>query len=544
MNASAKWKRLSGAVAVMLVISLALPVLALAADRVVFHFDKTSQTVTGAVYYDDANDADPSVTKAVYVESPQGTQIDITNLLTMTSHTNGNGLYYSLEGDLSSTGVTEDVYGFHWMDDNSVFAGLDTVTGSVYQYVYEKPESNTGNNGGNGSSNGNGSPSTGGSIPDGSGSEGEESDPQGAEWILTEEDLQPDSNGRITLELDDSTEVLRIPADTDAIAENVEWVIQGTAFQLTIPGKLLLEHLDLLHSNEWSQAEIVLQMKSLQDEQISVVTAAENQGNTEMTPAGEVIDFELFVETDEGDPLRLTGFTPALTLSMRIDMDTEDRLTYMYTINEMGNATYVPGDKKDGWLTAKVSHFSPYGIFTYEKDYVDVKGSFWAYDVIRQLTAQQIVYGVSDAEFAPSRAVTRAEFTALLVRALQLKYVADHPFQDVKDTAWYAADVAAAYQAGLVEGRAADQFAPQEKITREEMAVMLMRAYERKYGQQTLSGDDNAFTDRTSISPWAMVAVNEAVELGLLVGQGEQVFNPKAWTTRAESAQVIQQLLP
>ena len=115
-------------------------------------------------------------------------------------------------------------------------------------------------------------------------------------------------------------------------------------------------------------------------------------------------------------------------------------------------------------------------------------------------------------------------------------------FTDVAAGSWYEDAIGAAADAGLVNGMTEDKFAPNEKITREQMAVMLVRAYEWKLGTQT-SGSAVQFTDNAQISGWAQEAVQKAVAMGLMVGRGNQQFAPAHTATRAESAEVMYRMM-
>ncbi|MNE63906.1 Endoglucanase precursor [compost metagenome] len=163
---------------------------------------------------------------------------------------------------------------------------------------------------------------------------------------------------------------------------------------------------------------------------------------------------------------------------------------------------------------------------------------------MKSLSSKQIVTGVSASEFNPGANVTRAEFTALLVRALGIEAGGQTTFSDVQAHAWYAPYVAAAVSQGIVSGRSSALFAPNAAISREEMAAMVIRALEVKQGQKVSQSSSSAgFADAASISPWAAVYVNTAAGLGLVQGRDGNQFAPKANMTRAESAQVIFKLL-
>jgi hypothetical protein len=155
-----------------------------------------------------------------------------------------------------------------------------------------------------------------------------------------------------------------------------------------------------------------------------------------------------------------------------------------------------------------------------------------------------IVKGSSDTTFMPNANTTRAEFVSMLVRMFNLGKTTDAvPFNDVQGGAWYAADVAAAYKAGLVSGTA-DSFMPNREISREEMAVLALRAYEYALGKAASGASAaSALKDLGNVSPWAADAVNKALAVGLMKGDAQQQFKPKQQATRAEAVQLLYNLL-
>lgn len=163
---------------------------------------------------------------------------------------------------------------------------------------------------------------------------------------------------------------------------------------------------------------------------------------------------------------------------------------------------------------------------------------------VKQLSAKQLVQGVSRERFDPNRAVTRAEFTAMLVRSLGLSGHTATGFADVQPDKWYAEAISAAQQAGIVNGLSGSVFGPEAEITRQEMAVMLIRAYGYAAETQVTTASTAAvFADTADAPKWAKTAIEEAVHLGLLQGRAAGRFEPKQNGTRAESAQMIMNLL-
>lgn len=168
--------------------------------------------------------------------------------------------------------------------------------------------------------------------------------------------------------------------------------------------------------------------------------------------------------------------------------------------------------------------------------FADISGH-WANENITRLFEKGIVKGDDDGNFNPDNKITRAEFTAMMVRMLGLaeqSYAG--MFGDVKADNWYATAIQTAVSNSLVKGDG-DAFRPNDSITRQEMAIIAMAAYELKLGE--LTADEIDCADVESISSWAIDAVSKAYASGIINGRGDNTFAPKANTTRAEAASVI-----
>ncbi|RIX52388.1 hypothetical protein D3P08_12970 [Paenibacillus nanensis] len=190
--------------------------------------------------------------------------------------------------------------------------------------------------------------------------------------------------------------------------------------------------------------------------------------------------------------------------------------------------------------------FTPNTITTFTKLFKDVV-KHWAKDDIMEMVSHGVVEGVDKERFAPDSQVTRAQFATLIARALKLKAgTGAMPFKDVKSGAWYADSVKRAYSAGIINGVSSASFAPEKKITREEMTAMLMRAKAYADGvniNSLTAGSIDSFTDKNKISEWAKQSVGYTISSGLMKGRTTTTFAPKENATRAESAVVIKRLL-
>lgn len=170
--------------------------------------------------------------------------------------------------------------------------------------------------------------------------------------------------------------------------------------------------------------------------------------------------------------------------------------------------------------------------------FTDISGH-WAYDDIRYLSEKSIINGKSKELFCPEDCVTRAEFTALLVRTANLQASSDMSFDDVYSNEWYAQSVSAAAGSGIIFG-SGGKFRPNDNISREEAAVMLMRVC--KANGIDVPQSSVSFADSSEISSWAADDINAASALAIIRGMSNGSFMPKKTLTRAESAAVIKRL--
>lgn len=170
----------------------------------------------------------------------------------------------------------------------------------------------------------------------------------------------------------------------------------------------------------------------------------------------------------------------------------------------------------------------------------------WAKKEIHSLASKLITSGKTEELFAPEQKLTRAEFAVLLVRAMQVPLKEyEGIFKDVPESkTWAAAQIEAANRAGIVFGKEGGVFDADANITREQMAAMIIRAIEYQQPQLLDSLKLNqSFKDDNRINNYARVPVKQAVELGLINGYKNGKFEPKKDTTRAETAVVLYRML-
>ncbi len=184
------------------------------------------------------------------------------------------------------------------------------------------------------------------------------------------------------------------------------------------------------------------------------------------------------------------------------------------------------------------------GDFDISERFLDIEGH-WGRSQILVLAEAGLVNGMDAHHFEPERKVTRAMFVTILGRmyGLHEDFVAPISFSDVSEDDWFAPYVTWASLSGIVTGYDDGSFAPNREITREQMALILVR-YCEAYGYHLPEEKDvPAFTDEGSISPWALDAVLKSRRCGLINGRDDGSFDPTGTATRGEMCAVISRLL-
>lgn len=177
---------------------------------------------------------------------------------------------------------------------------------------------------------------------------------------------------------------------------------------------------------------------------------------------------------------------------------------------------------------------------TENQPFRDLDSVSWAKDSIERLRDAGVVNGIGEGLFAPNASVSREEFVKFIVLGLglELTEATDVDFRDVDRNAWYSSYVLSAASSGVVFGRDDGTFGVGDKITREDMAVMICRALSAK-GISTAATGEPGFTDTAYISDYAAESVSFLNETGILRGLNNGSFEPQSFSTRAQVAVVI-----
>ncbi|WP_084146568.1 pullulanase [Paenibacillus wynnii] len=361
---------------------------------------------------------------------------------------------------------------------------------------------------------------------------------------VNNDSLKNGKDGKVEIVIAQGKKTVLLPVQAAKTLGSNNLVLKMGDMVVTIPNKVLSTVQGLGSGAEADGSQISLEVNLLQVNEAKPLVDQLNKEGTKVNNVSDVYEFKLGVLKKDGTILLTTGFKEPITLAFNLKGNPNKDLIGIYYLGDKGTLEYVGGTLNGNVMTAQVTHFSKYAVLEIDKSYKDVPEGYWASAAIKSLSAKQIVNGATASEFRPKNNVSRAEFTAMLVRALGVKAEGQTAFADITTDAWYSSDVATAIRLGIVKGRSEDQFAPNATISREEMAVMLIRALEVKQGKKLeVATGHMAFSDASSIHGWAASYVNSAAELGLVQGRSNNQFVPAGLMTRAESAQVIYKLM-
>lgn len=179
----------------------------------------------------------------------------------------------------------------------------------------------------------------------------------------------------------------------------------------------------------------------------------------------------------------------------------------------------------------------------------DVGKVAWAEATLLELLHAEIVNGYRQTDatgktvtrVSPDAPISRAEFTALLVRALNLKAAAGgKSFTDVRQGQWFYDYVNTVSSLGIVNGTSPTAFSPNANIRRDEIAKMVALAFADTVN---FAGTPKTFTDVRDY--WATPYIRDVSAVGIITGSNAAgtTFSPSAYATRAEAMTMLHRAL-
>ncbi len=223
----------------------------------------------------------------------------------------------------------------------------------------------------------------------------------------------------------------------------------------------------------------------------------------------------------------------------------KDQLAEMY-IYKQDDGTYrtaVDGSAGKLWVSGAAKIEIETDVNCPSEKFSDLDTSRWYHDAIDHVLNNHYFNGMSDTTFEPDSSMTRAMFVTVLSRmeGIDPSQYTGSSFSDVETGEWYSEAIQWASQNEIVKGVGNGKFDKNGNVTREQMAVILYN-YAKFKGIDTSAADASkfdAFTDKASVSGWAVDAMTWATSIGIINGMGDNTLAPKESSTRAQVAQII-----
>ena len=182
----------------------------------------------------------------------------------------------------------------------------------------------------------------------------------------------------------------------------------------------------------------------------------------------------------------------------------------------------------------------------WKNPFTDVSENDWYYGDVEYAVKNGLFSGMTDTEFSPDGIITRAMMVTVLYRAEgEPEVTGAATFADVSDNAYYTKAVVWGQQNGIIKGYSNTEFAPDQNITREQIAAIMHR-YAQYKGYDVSVGENTnilSYADYDSISEYAIPSVQYAVGSGLMKGKTDATINPQDNATRAETAAILHRFI-
>ncbi|MPM09265.1 Endo-1,4-beta-xylanase A [bioreactor metagenome] len=228
------------------------------------------------------------------------------------------------------------------------------------------------------------------------------------------------------------------------------------------------------------------------------------------------------------------------------------KITTGIVLNSDGTFSHVPTQIVviGGKYYAKINSLtnSVYSVIYNPMTFTDM-ANHWAKDAVNDMGSRMVVTGIGNGIYEPSRSITRAEFAAIVVRALGLQNgTTESAFSDVTVTHWFNGYVHTATAYSLITGYNSENFAPSDTITREQAMTILARAMKLTGLIVNLTDSEASallanYSDAGLVSDYAKTGAAACIKTGVVSGTTASTLSPKDSVTRAEVATMVQRLL-
>ncbi|WP_405152972.1 glycosyl hydrolase 53 family protein [Paenibacillus sp. FSL K6-0108] len=254
-----------------------------------------------------------------------------------------------------------------------------------------------------------------------------------------------------------------------------------------------------------------------------------------------------------GQPLQWTDRSIEIAMSDVQNSNAADVVMVVYSLlpnGEMKPVTFTQYDESTQSLAFKPLQSGRFVITEVQVPLNDLQSYSWAIKEVHDLYGKGIISGMTDTRFSPQGELTRAQFLQMIMKGIGGSHSPDTStlaLIDVKSDQWYSDSVRLGLEMGIVQGRADGTFGANDRISREDMAVMLYRAIQvMKQNASEVndsSSSSNGFNDSSDIAEYAKQAVAAMQEQGLLQGMANGSFAPKQQANRAQGAVAVARMM-
>jgi len=283
---------------------------------------------------------------------------------------------------------------------------------------------------------------------------------------------------------------------------------------------------------------------------VKIVEDTANKGNYQLVV--KPVEFE--INCTSGDKtIEISKFNGYVERTVAIpDGVDPNKITTGIALNSDGTFRHVPTEIVviNGKYYAKINSLtnSTYSVIYNPVEFTDVT-AHWAKTAINDMGSRMVVTGVGSSTYEPDRSITRAEFAAIVVRALGLAQgTTESKFGDVSLSDWFNGYVDTATSYSLINGYDSASYGPNDTITREQAMTILARAMKLTGLSVNLTDSEKTtlisnYSDGSSVSDYAKASVAACLKTGIVNGTTTSTISSKDYVTRAEVAVMVQRLL-
>ena len=268
------------------------------------------------------------------------------------------------------------------------------------------------------------------------------------------------------------------------------------------------------------------------------LTAAQQQG---VEDDSLIVDINIY-SADK----KISSFDGNLTIEIPY---TGSEPVAVWYLNDEGELEKLESTFANGLVTFVLDHLSLYVIGedkapAFINPFTDVNTGDWFYDDVKYAYENGLMVGTGTINFSPNLETTRGMIVTILHRLEGSPNVSGaNIFADVAGGKWYSNAVKWAAENRIVAGYGNGKFGPEDSITREQMAVILMNYAKLKGYDVSAKTNLEKFTDSSEVSDWATNALAWANAKGLINGISSEILAPQGLATRAQVAAILHRFI-